>query len=60
MRNCCASASVPVSVIDSSVEEIEADQMIIDDLRGRREAERRGIHAIGTLGVLRIGPNAGS
>ena len=24
------------------------------DLRGRKEADRRGIHAIGTLGVLRI------
>ena len=35
-------------------EEIDGDQMIIDDLRGRKEAERRGIHAIGTLGVLRI------
>jgi predicted nucleic acid-binding protein len=35
-------------------EEIDADQLIIDDLRGRKEAERRGIHAIGMLGVLQI------
>ena len=26
---------------------------IVDDLEGRREAERRGIPVIGTLGILR-------
>jgi predicted nucleic acid-binding protein len=35
-------------------EESGADELIIDDLRGRREAERRRLHAIGTLGVLRV------
>ncbi|HZL56724.1 MAG TPA: DUF3368 domain-containing protein [Bryobacteraceae bacterium] len=34
-------------------EESGADQLIVDDLRGRREAERRQLHAIGTVGVLR-------
>ena len=33
--------------------ELQADQLIVDDREGRREAERRGIPAIGTLGVLR-------
>lgn len=33
--------------------ELYADQLIVDDRQGRREAERRGIPAIGTLGVLR-------
>jgi len=33
-------------------EELGADEIILDDLRGRREAERRNLHAIGTLGVL--------
>lgn len=31
----------------------QADQLIVDDREGRREAEHRGIPAIGTLGVLR-------
>lgn len=33
-------------------EEVGADEIILDDLRGRREAERRKLHAVGTLGVL--------
>jgi predicted nucleic acid-binding protein len=33
--------------------ELEADQLIVDDREGRREAERRAIPVIGTLGVLR-------
>jgi predicted nucleic acid-binding protein len=33
--------------------ELSADQLIIDDRQGRREAERRGISVMGTLGVLR-------
>jgi len=33
--------------------ELHADQLIVDDREGRREAERRGIPVIGTLGVLR-------
>jgi predicted nucleic acid-binding protein len=33
--------------------ELHADQLIVDDREGRREAERLGISAIGTLGVLR-------
>ena len=33
--------------------ELQADQLIVDAREGRREAERRGIPAIGTLGVLR-------
>jgi Domain of unknown function (DUF3368) len=33
--------------------ELRADRLIVDDREGRREAERRGIPVIGTLGVLR-------
>ena len=33
--------------------ELHAEQLIVDDWEGRREAERSGIPAIGTLGVLR-------
>jgi predicted nucleic acid-binding protein len=33
--------------------ELHADQLIVDDREGRREAERLGISAIGTLGVIR-------
>jgi predicted nucleic acid-binding protein len=34
--------------------ELGADELIIDDLDGRREAERRKLHFVGTLGVLRL------
>jgi predicted nucleic acid-binding protein len=33
--------------------ELRADQLIVDDRHGRREAEKRGITVMGTLGVLR-------
>lgn len=33
-------------------EELRADQLIVDDREGRREAEKRGISVMGTLGVL--------
>lgn len=39
--------------------ELGADELIIDDLRGRREAERRHLHFTGTLGVLRAAANEG-
>jgi predicted nucleic acid-binding protein len=34
-------------------EQISADLLIVDELPGRREAERRGLFVIGTIGVLR-------
>jgi predicted nucleic acid-binding protein len=32
--------------------ELRADQLIVDDQEGRREAEKRGLVVMGTLGVL--------
>ena len=46
MRRCCKPDSVPASAT-------------IDELRGRREASRRHLHFIGTLGVLRIAGDQG-
>lgn len=37
--------------------ELHADQLIVDERQGRREAERRGIPVMGTLGVLREAAN---
>lgn len=34
-------------------EELSADQLIVDELLGRREAEQRSLPVIGTVGVLR-------
>jgi predicted nucleic acid-binding protein len=34
-------------------QELKADELILDDLRARKEAQRRQLHFIGTLGVLR-------
>jgi predicted nucleic acid-binding protein len=36
-------------------ESLKADRLIIDDLEGRREATRRGLPVIGTLGLLAEG-----
>ena len=33
--------------------------LLMDDLKGRREATKRGIPSTGTLGVLRAGSKAG-
>ena len=40
-------------------QELSADELIIDDLRGRQEAGRRCLHYIGTLGVLRSAADRG-
>ncbi len=39
--------------------ELRADQLIVDDRQGRREAEKRGILVIGTLGVMREAASLG-
>jgi predicted nucleic acid-binding protein len=40
-------------------EELGATQLLMDDLPGRKEAARRGIPTVGTLGILKIGADAG-
>jgi len=40
-------------------QELGADNLIIDERRGRREAERRHMHFTGTLGVLRAAAREG-
>jgi predicted nucleic acid-binding protein len=40
-------------------EELGATDLIVDNMQGRREAERRHIHFIGTIGVLQIAAKRG-
>ena len=40
-------------------EQLSADHLIVDELLGRREAERRGLPVIGTIGVLREAADVG-
>jgi predicted nucleic acid-binding protein len=40
-------------------EELHADQLIIDESRGRQEAKRRHLPFTGTLGVLQAGAKQG-
>lgn len=40
--------------------ELKADELIMDDLRGRREAERRHLRVTGTIGVLRAAARIGA
>lgn len=40
-------------------EQLSADQLIVDELFARREAERRGLPVIGTIGVLREAADEG-
>jgi len=40
-------------------QELGADELVIDEWRGRREARKRHLHFIGTLGVLRTAADQG-
>ncbi len=40
-------------------QELKADELIMDDLTGRREAERRHLRVTGTVGVLRAAARGG-
>ena len=40
-------------------EELNADQLIIDETRGRQEAKRRHLPFTGTLGILQAGAKQG-
>jgi predicted nucleic acid-binding protein len=40
-----------IEVLPNLAESVNADRLIIDDLEGRREASRRNLSVIGTLGV---------
>jgi predicted nucleic acid-binding protein len=40
-------------------QELHADELIIDDMPGRKEAERRHLHFIGTLGILQAAAKEG-
>jgi len=40
-------------------QEVKADELIIDEQRGRREAARRHIRVTGTIGVLRAAAKSG-
>ena len=40
-------------------EELQADQIIIDETRGRQEAKRRHLSITGTLGILQAGAQLG-
>ncbi len=41
-------------------EELKADELIMVDLTGRREAERRHLRVTGTIGVLRAAARIGT
>lgn len=43
----------------SLAEELDADRLLLDDLAARREAQRRGLPVIGTLGILLIAKEQG-
>ncbi len=55
-----------ISVIDAGEEaaislamEIGPDFLLIDETRGRREAQRRGVRVIGTIGILELAASRG-
>jgi predicted nucleic acid-binding protein len=59
VRTPIATADAALAKLDSGerdaillAAELHAEQLIVDEREGRREAERRGIPVIGTLGVL--------
>lgn len=40
-------------------EELQADQLLLDDLAARKEAQRRGLPIIGTVGIVLIAKQLG-
>ncbi len=56
-----ASAHLDTGELDAILlaEELKAEQLIIDEARGRRIAQRRLLSVTGTLGVLKAGALAG-